>query len=465
MSLPPAEPFRIKMVEPIHLISGEERARRLREAGYNLFRLRAADVYIDLLTDSGTGAMSDRQWASLMVGDEAYAGSRSFERLRETVTDVFGYPYVLPTHQGRGAEHVLFTVLVQPAQHVIGNIHFDTTRAHIEHRRGVPDDLAVDAIHEPSARQPFKGDLDLSKAEALLTAVGRDQVALILMTVTCNAGGGQPVSLANLRAVRALADRYRLPFFLDACRIAENAWFIKEREPGYAGRSVSSIIREMCELADGCTFSGKKDALVNIGGFAAFRDEQMYEQAASWGVLFEGFPTYGGLAGRDLEAMAQGLREVTDEAYLGWRVGQVQWLGEQMLASGVPIVEPVGGHAVFMDALRFLPHLPRAHYPAQALACALYEEAGVRGVEIGAVLAGRDPLTREERFPRLELVRLAIPRRVYTQSHMAVVADTAAAVLRRRDTITGLRITHEAPVLRHFTAQFEPLTAVRASQS
>jgi tryptophanase len=367
---------------------------------------------------------------------------------------------VLPTHQGRGAEHLLFTVLVQPGQHVIGNIHFDTTRAHIEHRRGIPDDLAKDVIHDPAARAPFKGDLDLSKAEALLAASGRDQVALILMTVTCNAGGGQPVSLANLRAVRALADRHRLPFFLDACRIAENAWFIKQREPGYAERPVATIIKEMCDLADGCTFSGKKDALANIGGFVAFRDAGLYDQAASWGVLFEGFPTYGGLAGRDLEAMAQGLREVTDETYLDWRIGQVRWLGERMLAAGVPIVEPVGGHAVFLDALRFLPHLPRAHYPAQALSCALYETGGVRGVEIGTVLAGRDQVSGEERFPRLELVRLAIPRRVYTQSHMAVVADTAAAVLRERDAVSGLRLTYEAPVLRHFTARFEPLAPV-----
>jgi tyrosine phenol-lyase len=465
MSLPPAEPFRIKMVEPIRLIPHEERVRRLHQAGHNLFGLRAEDVYIDLLTDSGTGAMSDRQWASLMVGDEAYAGSRSFHRLQETVGDVFGFPYVLPTHQGRGAEHLLFTVLVQPGRHVIGNIHFDTTRAHIEHRGGIPDDLAVDVIHEPAVRDPFKGNLDLFKAEALLAASGRDQAALILMTVTCNTGGGQPVSLANLRAVRALADRYRLPFFLDACRIAENAWFIKEREPGFADRSVSSVVREMCDLVDGCTFSGKKDALVNIGGFVAFRDQHLYEQAASWGVLFEGFPTYGGLAGRDLEAMAQGLREVTDESYLAWRIGQVRWLGERMLDDGVPIVEPVGGHAVFIDALRFLPHLPRSQYPGQALACALYEEGGIRGVEIGTVMAGRDPMTREERFPRLELVRLAIPRRVYTQSHMAVVAGTTASVLRRREEIAGLRMTHEAPVLRHFTAQFEPLVPVRGLKS
>jgi tyrosine phenol-lyase len=465
MSLPPAEPFRIKMVEPIRLIPRAERERRLREAGHNLFRLRSADVYIDLLTDSGTGAMSDRQWAALMVGDEAYAGSRSFERLEDTVGEVLGFPYVLPVHQGRGAEHVLFSTLVQPGQHVIGNIHFDTTRAHIEHRRAVADDLAVDAIHDPTARLPFKGDLDLAKAEALLAAVGRSQVALILMTVTCNSGGGQPVSMANLRAVRAFAERHGLPLYLDAARIAENAWFIKEREPGFAGRTVASIVREMCGLADGCTFSGKKDALVNIGGFAAFRDEGVYEQAASWGILFEGFPTYGGLAGRDLEAMAQGLREVTDEAYLAWRVGQVQWLGERMLAAGTPIVEPVGGHAVFLDALRFLPHLPRTAYPGQALACALYEEGGVRGVEIGAVMAGRDPLSGAERFPRLELVRLAVPRRVYTQSHMTVVGDTVAAAWGRRDAITGLRMTYEAPVLRHFTARFEPLIPVRRSTS
>lgn len=463
MSFPPAEPFRIKMVEPIQLIPRDARLQRLREAGYNLFRLRASDVYIDLLTDSGTGAMSDRQWAALMVGDEAYAGSRSFDRLRESVADVLGFAYVLPTHQGRGAEHILFTTLVRPGQHVIGNIHFDTTRAHIEHRGGIPDDLAGAVIHDPTAAAPFKGDLDLSQAETLLTAHGRERVALVLMTVTCNAGGGQPVSLGNLRAVRAFADRYQLPFFLDACRVAENAWFIKEREPGYADRSVASIVREMCDLVDGCTFSGKKDALVNIGGFAAFRDERLYEQAASWGILFEGFPTYGGLAGRDLEAMAQGLREVTDEAYLDWRIGQVRALGERMRASGVPIVEPVGGHAVFLDALRFLPHLPRAHYPAQALACALYEEGGIRGTEIGTTLAGRDPRTGEERFPPMDLVRLAVPRRVYTQSHMAVVGETAVAVWRRREQISGLRMTYEAPVLRHFTARFEPLAEVRAA--
>ena len=457
MTLPPAEPYRIKVVEPIRQTTREERTRLLGLAGYNLFNLRSEDVAIDLLTDSGTGAMSNRQWSALMLGDEAYAGSRSFYHLREAATELFGFPHILPTHQGRGAENLLFTVLVAPGQHVIGNIHFDTTRAHIEHKQGIADDLALEAIHDPTSRASFKGDLDLAHAEALIEDLGRARVALILMTVTCNSGGGQPVSLANLRAVRALADRHGLPFFLDACRIAENAFFIKEREPGYAQRSVASIIHEMCDLADGCTFSGKKDALVNIGGFVAFRDPLRYQEAASWGVLFEGFPTYGGLAGRDLEAMAQGLREVVDEDYLAWRIGQVRWLGERLLASGIPIVEPIGGHAVFLDALRFLPHLPRAQFPGQALACALYEEGGVRSVEIGAVLAGRDPLTKQERFPRLEMVRLAVPRRVYTQSHKAVVSETVAATHRRVETICGMRFTHEPPVLRHFMARFVPV--------
>lgn len=457
MTLPPAEPYRIKVVEPIRRTTREERAHLLAAAGYNLFNLRAGDVSIDLLTDSGTGAMSDRQWSALMQGDEAYAGSRSFEHLREAAVAFFGFPHVLPTHQGRGAEHLLFTVLVRPGQHVIGNIHFDTTRAHIEHRGGIADDLAAEIIHDPSARAPFKGDLDLEQAAALIEDVGREAVALIHLTVTCNSGGGQPVSLANLRAVRELADRYHLPLFLDAARIAENAFFIKEREAGYGGRTVASIIREMCGLADGCTFSGKKDALVNIGGLVAFRDRGHYEQAASLGVLFEGFPTYGGLAGRDLEAMAQGLREVVDEDYLAWRIGQVRWLGERLIEQGVPIVEPVGGHAVFLDALRALPHLPRDQYPGQALACALYEEGGVRGVEIGAVMAGRDPRTGQERFPRLELVRLAVPRRVYTQSHMAVVAGTVAAVHRGAPSVRGLRIVSEPPLLRHFLARFAPV--------
>ena len=462
MPLPPAEPYRIKVIEPIRRTTREERRRLITEVGYNLFLLRAEDVYIDLLTDSGTGAMSDRQWGALMTGDESYAGSRSFYHLRDAVAEVLGFPYTLPTHQGRGAEHLLFNVLVRPGQHVIGNMHFDTTRAHIEHRRGVADDLPVEEAYDPTVRAPFKGDLDLAQAEALIGDVGRGAVALVLMTVTCNGAGGQPVSMANLRAARALADRHGLPLFLDAARIAENAFFIKRREPGYAQHSIAAIVHEMCDLADGCTFSGKKDALVNIGGFLAVRDAELYQRAASLAVLFEGFPTYGGLAGRDMEAMAVGLREVLDEEYLAWRIGQVETLGAWMAEAGVPILEPVGGHAVFIDALRFVPHVPRAQYPGQALACALYEDGGVRGVEIGVVMAGRDPTTGQERFPRLELVRLAVPRRVYTQSHMKVVAETAGQTWRRREEIQGLRFAYEPPVLRHFTARFAPVEGDRA---
>ena len=462
MPLPPAEPYRIKVVEPIRRTTREERRRLITEVGYNLFLLRAEDVYIDLLTDSGTGAMSDRQWGALMTGDESYAGSRSFYHLRDTVAEVLGFPYTLPTHQGRGAEHLLFTVLVRSGQHVIGNMHFDTTRAHIEHRRGIADDLPVEEAYDPTVRAPFKGDLDVPQAEALIGDVGRDAVALVLMTVTCNGAGGQPVSMANLRAARELADRHGLPLFLDAARIAENAFFIKRREPGYAQQSIAAIVHEMCDLADGCTFSGKKDALVNIGGFLAVRDAELYQRAASLAVLFEGFPTYGGLAGRDMEAMAVGLREVLDEEYLAWRIGQVETLGAWVAEAGVPILEPVGGHAVFIDALRFVPHVPRTQYPGQALACALYEDGGVRGVEIGAVMAGRDPATGQERFPRLELVRLAVPRRVYTQSHMKVVAETAGQTWRRREEIQGLRFAYEPPVLRHFTARFAPVEGDRA---
>jgi tryptophanase len=457
MLLPPAEPYRIKMVEPIRRLTREQRCRALERAYYNLFFLRSEDVYIDLLTDSGTSAMSDRQWAALMVGDEAYAGSRSFYRLQEAVEEVLGFPYVIPTHQGRGAEHVLFTALVQPGQHVIGNVHFDTTRAHIEHRGAVAHDLAVEAIYDPEDRSPFKGNLDVDRADAFIREVGRTRVGLIMVTVTCNSGGGQPVSLANLRAVRALADRWELPFFLDACRVAENAYFIQHREPGCSDRSVAEIVREICDLADGCTFSAKKDGLANIGGFIAVRRPEVYDRLAPWAVLFEGFLTYGGLAGRDLEAIAIGLREVLDESYLAWRTGQVARLAEGLRTVGVPIVEPPGGHAVFLDARRFLPHVPQDAFPAQALACALYLDGGIRGVEIGGVMAGRDPRTGRERPPRLELVRLAVPRRVYTESHMAVVVETARLTLARRDEIGGVRFVHEPPVLRHFTARFAPV--------
>ncbi len=456
-ALPPAEPFRIKAVEGIRRLTRDQRLHALGAAHHNLFLLKSEDVYIDLLTDSGTGAMSDRQWAAMMAGDEAYAGSRSFDRLAESASEVMGFPYLIPAHQGRGAEHVLFSALVAPGQQVIGNVHFDTTRAHIEHRQAVALDLAVEEIYDAQDRSPFKGNLDVERAEAHIRGVGRDAVPLILVTVTCNSGGGQPVSMANLTAVRGLADRWGIPFFLDACRFAENAYFIQQREPGYAGRTVASIAREMCNLADGCTFSAKKDGLANIGGFVAFRDASLYQKAVPWAILFEGFLTYGGLAGRDLEAIAVGLREVVEQPYLEWRIGQVARLAEGMRAAGVPLVEPSGGHAVFLDAVRFLPHVPQTAYPAQSLACELYADGGVRGVEVGGVMAGRDPKTGQERFPRLEMVRLAVPRRVYTDAHMAVVVEAARLTLARSARIGGLRIVHEPPVLRHFSARLAPV--------
>ncbi|MBI3998349.1 MAG: tryptophanase [Armatimonadetes bacterium] len=463
--LPPAEPFRAKVVEPIRRLTRSQRLRALDGAHYNLFLLKSDDVYIDLLTDSGTSAMSDRQWGALMVGDEAYAGSRSFDRLRQAVEDVLGFPHVIPTHQGRGAEHVLFSTLVQPGQYVLGNVHFDTTRAHIEHRGAAAEDLAVEAIYDPHDASPFKGNLDVERADAFIRDVGPKAVALILVTVTCNTGGGQPVSVANLAAVRALADRWNIPFFLDACRCAENAYLVRQRDPGYAGKTVAAIVREMCSLADGCTFSAKKDGLANIGGFVALRDPALYQRAAPWAVLFEGFLTYGGLAGRDLEAVAVGLLEVLDHDYLAWRVGQVQRLWTGLRDAGVPLVAPAGGHAVFLDARRFLRHVPQDAFPAQALACALYADGGVRGVEVGGVMAGRDPRTGQERRPRLELVRLAVPRRVYSDAHMTVVIETARRTLARRAEIGGMRFVYEPSVLRHFTAHFAPIPAAELAQA
>lgn len=457
---PEAEPFKIKVVEPIRRTTRAEREKLIREAGYNLFNLRSDAVFVDLLTDSGTGAMSDAQWAGLMVGDEAYAGSRSFYRLKEAVAGVMGFPYVIPTHQGRGAENVLFSTMVKPGDVVPNNMHFDTTRAHVEHRGAEALDLAVTEAYDPVSDLPFKGDIDLDLLEKTLAGQkggsGGLSIPLVLITVTCNSGGGQPVSMANLRAASEVCRRYGVPLFLDAARFAENAWFVKRREPGYSDRSVREIVREMFSYADGCTMSGKKDCLVNIGGFIGLRDPDLYQRATVWAVLFEGFPTYGGLAGRDMEAMARGLEEVLEEDYLAYRVGQVAYLGQRLEAAGVPIIEPVGGHAVYLDALRFLPDLPRDKFPGQALSVELYVEGGVRGVEIGAVMAGRDPKTRENRFPRLEMVRLAIPRRVYTRQHLDVVAETCRRVYERRDRVRGLAFETEPPALRHFTATFRP---------
>lgn len=455
----PAEPFRIKVVEPLRYVSPEERAELLQKAGLNLFAVPADSIYVDLLTDSGTSAMSDAQWAGLMVGDESYAGSKNFYRLERTVRDITGYKHVIPTHQGRMAEHLLFSSVLQPGQIVPNNSHFDTTRANVEAQGAEALDLVIQEGLDPDSDHPFKGNMDVERLEALLREHGRARVPLVMLTVTNNSGGGQPVSLANARAVRAVCDRYGVPLFLDACRFAENAWFIQEREPGCAGKSVREIAREMFDLAVGCTMSAKKDGLVNIGGFLAFQADALEGVVTNLLLRVEGFPTYGGLAGRDLEGMSRGLVEVLDEDYLAFRIHQVRELGEMLLQGGVPIVKPVGGHAVYIDARRFLPHVPPDHFPGQALVVALYRDYGIRGVEVGSLMFGhKDPKTGADVFPTLDLVRLAVPRRVYTFEQMRYVAQSVVAIFRRRDTLRGLRLVYEAPVLRHFTARLEELS-------
>lgn len=456
---PPAEPFRIKMVEPVRRISRADRAERLRAAGYNPFLLRSEDVYIDLLTDSGTAAMSHNQWAALMQGDEAYAGSQSFLRFERAVRELFGMPHVIPTHQGRAAENLLFTLLVKPGQYVFNNTHFDTTRAHVLHKQGIPVDLPIANAADPTDLSLFKGDIDLDALDARLLELGREKVALVMITVTSNGVGGQPVSLANIRSASAICRRHGVHFFIDACRISENAFFIKTREPGQQSRPIPDIVREALSYADGCTMSAKKDALANIGGFLAVRDAELYQRATAFAVLFEGFPTYGGLAGRDLEVIAVGLAEGMDEEYLAYRTEQVAYLASSLRSKGIPIVEPPGGHAVYLDAGRFLPHIPRERFPAWSLSTALYLEGGVRAVEIGTVLAGRDPATGANIHPPLEMVRLAIPRRVYTHRHLDVVAEAVSRVWERREAVRGLRFAYEPPILRHFTARFEPADA------
>lgn len=454
--LPQAEPFRIKVVEPVSMTTREERAQKIEAAGFNLFGLKSTDVYIDLLTDSGTSAMSDNQWAGIMLGDEAYAGSKNYYNLLSAVQDIMGFKHVVPTHQGRAAENLLLYIMVQEGQYVPNNMHFDTTKAHVLHKKGVPVDLVTSEAFDPTSQYPFKGDMDVEKLDSFLEQHAA-RVPLIMLTITCNSGGGQPVSMANIRAVSEIARKYNKPFFIDACRFAENAYFIKTREQGYADKSIDEIVSEMFSYADGCTMSSKKDALVNIGGFLAVNDDNLYQTASGLAVLFEGFPTYGGLAGRDMEAMARGLREVINEDYLAYRTGQVKYLGDKLLEYGVPIIEPVGGHAVYLDAKRFLPHIPQDQFPAQALGVELYIEGGVRGVEIGTNLAGRNPQTGEHDYPKLEMLRLTIPRRVYTNRHMDVIAVACANVYERRHEITGLEYTYEAPILRHFTAKFKRL--------
>ncbi len=452
------EPWRVKVVEPIFLPDRDTRRRRLEEAGYNVFAIPSVDVYIDLLTDSGTSAMSDTQWAGLMVGDESYAGARNFFNFQRTIQEITGLPFVIPTHQGRVAENLLFSTLVKPGIKIPSNNHFDTTRANIEVHGGEAVDLVIQEGRDPASEHPFKGNIDLDALDRFLAEHGRERVPVAMLTVTNNSGGGQPVSLANIRGMSEVCHRHGVPFFLDACRFAENAWFIKQREPGQGHRSVREIAADMFACADGCTMSAKKDGLANMGGFIAMRDQALFEQLKNMLILIEGFPTYGGLAGRDLEAVARGLREVLDERYLEFRVGQVAAFWERLDGAGVPLLRPAGGHAVYLDALRFLPHIPQEQFPAQALTVALYLEGGIRGVEIGGVMFGkRDPDTGAPVWPALELVRLAIPRRVYTNTHLEYVAEVIEGLHRRRESVRGLRMVYEAPVLRHFTARFEPV--------
>ncbi|MGD9029868.1 MAG: tryptophanase [Anaerolineae bacterium] len=454
----PVEPFKIKVVEPIHQTTRVQRQEILAQAGYNLFSVRAEAIYIDLMTDSGTAAMSDSQWSGMMIGDESYAGCRNFYSLEEAVTAITGFRYFVPTHQGRAAENLLFSRTLQPGQSVPSNMHFDTTQANVLARGGNPVDLVIDEGLECTTRVPFKGNIDLQKLEDFIEQTGPQNIPLGMLTVTNNSGGGQPVSMENIRATSELLHRHGIPLFLDACRYAENAYFIKRRDPQYAHTPILEIAREMFSYADGCTMSAKKDALVNIGGFLAMNDETLFEQVRQELIIREGFPTYGGLAGRDLEAVARGLWEGLDERYLAYRIGHTKYLADRLMEEGIPILEPPGGHAVYLDARRLLPHIPQHELPGQALACALYLEGGIRSVEIGSVMFAReDPRTGETVYPELELVRLAIPRRVYTQAHLDFVVETCKRIHANRGEILGLRYAYAPELLRHFTARFEPL--------
>ena len=446
------EPFRIKVVEPIRMTTREQREHVLNRVGFNLFLIRADDVLIDLLTDSGTGAMSSQQWAGIMRGDESYAGAQSFYVLEGKVREITGFEHILPTHQGRASERILFELVGGLGKVVPNNNHFDTTRANVEHSGAKAVDLVIEEGKRPTTRHPFKGNMDVAALERLIDEVGLENIPLVMLTVTNNSGGGQPVSLENIRAVRKVCDRCGLPLFLDACRFAENAWFIKKREPGQQDRAVREIVREMFDLSDGATISAKKDGLVNIGGLLLLRDPELVRQADELLILTEGFVTYGGLAGRDLEAMAQGFEEVVHEDYLQYRIRSTEYLGEKLLAAGIQIVEPPGGHAIYIDAAAFCPHIPPQQFPGQALVVALYRHAGIRSVEIGSVMFGQSGTP-----PPMELVRLAIPRRVYTQSHIDYVIEAILEVHAERDKLHGLEIVEEPPTLRHFTARFREL--------
>lgn len=452
-----AEPFKIKVVEHLRMTTRAERERAILDAGFNTFLLPSREVYIDLLTDSGTSAMSDRQWAGMMMGDEAYAGSENFYHLESAVREFYGYKHLIPTHQGRGAEHILSKSCIRPGDSVPGNMYFTTTRAHQELAGGQFVDVIIDEAHDPASEHPFKGNVDLGKLEQLIARVGAPRIPYLALHATVNMAGGQPISMANAREVAALCRRHGIRIFMDATRAVENCYFIREREPGHAGRPLAGILRELCSYTDGCTMSGKKDCLVNIGGFLAVNDDGLAEAARNLVVLYEGLHTYGGLAGRDMEAMAIGIAESVSYEHMHARIGQVQYLGDRIARAGVPIVRPVGGHGIFLDALEFLPQIAREQFPAQALAAALYVDSGVRAMERGAVSAGRDPQTGENRYPRLELVRLTIPRRVYTQAHMDVTAESVASLYEQRDRIVGLRFTYEPKSLRFFQARFAPV--------
>jgi tyrosine phenol-lyase len=452
-----AEPFKIKMVEPVRMTSRQEREKLIAEAGYNTFLLRSEDVYIDLLTDSGTSAMSDHQWAGMMLGDESYAGSRNFYHLEEAIQRCYGYRYVVPVHQGRGAEHILSKLTIKPGDYVPGNMYFTTTRLHQELAGGAFVDVIVDEAHDPYAVLPFKGNVDLGKLADLIKRVGAEKIPYVSVAATVNMAGGQPVSMANLREVRDLTSRHGIRVILDAARAVENAYFIQQREDGYRDKSIAAILREICSYTDGCTMSGKKDALVNIGGFLALNDPDLFEEARNMVVVYEGLHTYGGLAGRDMEAMARGIEESVQDDQVRARVGQVEYLGNKLIEWDVPVVVPIGGHAVYLDARRFYPHIPQDQFPAQTLAAELFIESGVRSMERGIVSAGRNPETGEHHHPKLELVRLAIPRRVYTQAHMDVTAESVEEVYHQRAAVKGLRMAYEPRYLRFFQARFERL--------
>jgi tryptophanase len=454
MELPFIEPFKIKMVEDIYKSTRKQRENWIKDASFNLFNLKSEQVIIDMLTDSGTGAMSDKQWSAMMLGDESYAGASSYYKLKEAIKDITGFEYFLPTHQGRAAENVLFSVLVKEGDLVPGNSHFDTTKGHIEFRKAKAIDCTIDDAADTTKWNPFKGNVDIEKLERVFKTNPREKISFVIVTVTNNTAGGQPVSMANIREVSRLAHKYGVKLIIDSARFAENAYFIKTREDGYAEKEIRDITREMFSYADGMTMSSKKDAIVNMGGFIGFREEELFNQASTFNIIFEGFITYGGMSGRDMNALAQGLYEGTELPYLEWRIKQVARLGQKMKEYGIPVLEPFGGHAIFIDAMRFLPYIAKEEFPAQTLAVELYTEGGVRGVEIGALMADRDPVTRSNRYPALETVRLALPRRVYTDNHMDYVAAVTKNVFDRKEHIKrGFTIVSEAPIMRHFTVK------------